>query len=54
MEDEPGTPVQPAQPGDTRGWADRNPKLSIVLIAAVFYIILAGMCVVVAVVLLRS
>lgn len=27
-----------------KGWASRHPKLAILLIAAVFYIILIGMC----------
>ncbi len=34
------------------GWLDRHPKLSILLIAAVFYLILFAMCLTVAVLLI--
>ncbi|MDQ3548222.1 MAG: hypothetical protein M3439_05310 [Chloroflexota bacterium] len=37
-----------------KGWAARNPKLSILLIAGVFYIILFSMCAFVLILLLRS
>lgn len=44
-------------PRDTdapKGWASRHPRLSIVLIAGVFYVILFGMCAFVFVLLLRG
>lgn len=40
--------------GEQKGWLDRHPKLSILLIAAVFYLILIGMCSFVIVLLLRG
>ena len=40
--------------GEQKGWLDRHPKLSILLIAAVFYIILIGMCGFVFVLLIRG
>ncbi|MEX1157946.1 MAG: hypothetical protein WEC79_03325 [Thermomicrobiales bacterium] len=47
--------VAPLQKDDTtKGWASRHPKLSILLIAGVFYIILFGMCAFVFVLLLRG
>jgi hypothetical protein len=37
-----------------KGWASRHPKVAILLIAAVFYIILFGMCAFVFVLILRG
>ena len=38
----------------SKSWGSRHPKLAILLIAAVFYIILFGMCAFVFVLLLRG
>ena len=55
MTDDETTGVrQPDQFEKRKSWADRNPKLSILMIAAVFYIILFGMCAFVVVLLLRG
>ena len=43
------TPESDAEPTRPRGLLDRHPKLSIYLIAVVFYVILFGMCAFVAV-----
>lgn len=37
-----------------KGWASRHPRLAILLIAAVFYIILFGMCAFVLILVLRG
>jgi hypothetical protein len=52
MDDQPTSPVEPAE--QPKSWADRNPKLSILLIAGVFYLILFGMCAFVIVLLFRG
>jgi hypothetical protein len=41
---DPGMPENQPQPAPEKGLLDRHPKLGIVLIAGVFYIILIGMC----------
>lgn len=49
VQDDPNTPVAPQE-----SWASRHPKMSILLIAAVFYVILFSMCGFVLVLLLRG
>jgi hypothetical protein len=49
--DEAASEVDPAT---RRGWASRHPRLAILLIAAVFYVILIGMCGFVAVIVFRG
>jgi hypothetical protein len=52
MDDESISPVESIEP--QKSWADRNPKLSILLIAGVFYLILFGMCAFIIVLLFRG
>ena len=52
MDDEMTGEVE--QPEPQKGWADRNPKASILLIAGVFYLILFGMCAFIVVLLFRG
>lgn len=54
MDDTQNLAPNPDDPQRSKGWADRNPKLSILLIAAVFYVILFSMCAFVVVLLIRG
>ena len=54
MDDDSVSDLENAGAESQKSWADRNPKLSILLIAGVFYIILFGMCGLVLVLLLRG
>lgn len=54
IDDEIAVSEQPHTSGASKSWASRHPKLMILCIAAIFYIILFGMCGFVLVLLLRS
>lgn len=52
--DDANTSVQVEPPEKPKSWASRHPKVMILLIAGVFYIILFGMCAFVFVLILRG
>ncbi len=54
MDSDTGSSPQQENVNASKGWASRNPKLMILLIAGVFYVILFGMCAFVLILLLRS
>jgi hypothetical protein len=54
MNDDAGTTSQPEASATPKSWASRHPKVMILLIAGVFYIILFGMCAFVFVLILRG
>jgi hypothetical protein len=54
MDDDTATVGATTQPEAPKSWASRHPKLMILLIAAIFYIILFSMCGFVLVLLLRG
>jgi len=54
MDEDSGSVVDEAGSEQRKSWASRHPKLMILLIAGIFYIILFGMCGFVLVLLLRG